>query len=127
MSPVSDRLFPHAKNVTSNVVIFEHAQESVLLIHTPHYSILSLCEGLGGFALLLVFLGKCFVGGIERRMLEADLVQYFYQIEKKTKSYFNDFEEREKAQGKIGKVKDADLSSRMPLTSSGKFKGKGSV
>jgi hypothetical protein len=43
---------------------------------------LGILEGLGGFAVVLVFVIKFFVSGIERRMMESELIEKFYQVEK---------------------------------------------
>ena len=48
-------------------------------------------------------------------MLESDLIQYFFQIEKKTKPRFDDNHEREKPQVNLGKVNELDMSSKQPL------------
>lgn len=39
-------------------------------------------ESLGGFAVVLIFSIKFFVSGIERRMLESELIEKFYQVDK---------------------------------------------
>ena len=110
--PISNRLYPYMSVSTHTIVIFEHSNLAQLITVTPYYTILGLFECLGGFTILIVFLAKMCVKGFERRMLEADLIKYFFQIERKTKSRFEDNVEREKPNLNLAKVNEVDISAK---------------
>jgi len=61
-------------------VIIEMADESVLTTVKPAYSILGVIEGLGGFAIVLIFISKFLVNGMHDRLLLTELIESFYQV-----------------------------------------------
>ena len=64
------------------VIVFEMSEESIQTTVLPEFTILGFLERIGGGAVLLLFVCKTFVGGVERKMVEADLIRNFYQVEK---------------------------------------------
>jgi len=63
------------------VVIFEASPETVV-IRLNTQSILAIFENIGSLAGVLLFLAKFLVGSLEKRMLESELIEKFYQVEK---------------------------------------------
>ena len=49
---------------------------------------MGLAEGFGGIAVLVFFIARFLVGVIESRMMEAELISNFYQIEKPHTRFF---------------------------------------
>jgi hypothetical protein len=63
------------------MVIFEASPET-LVTRINTQSILAIFESIGSLAGVLLFLAKFFVGNLEKRMLESELIEKFYQVEK---------------------------------------------
>ena len=75
-------------------LIFEKSPESVQTLVIPELSLISFMERIGGGAVLLLFFCKTFVGSVERKMIEADLIRNFYQVEKDVQTQWKDEEAR---------------------------------
>ena len=61
-----------------SMIIFEMSPESILTTVMPAYGILSTIEGIGGFAIVIIFIAKFLVNGIEDRKVtekEIELIQ----------------------------------------------------
>jgi len=78
------------------MIVFAASEETVQATVIPTYSILGFIEGIGGFTVVILFLAKYCVSGLERSMLEADLIRSFYQVEKESKPNFDESKERQK-------------------------------
>ena len=63
------------------LIIIEASQETVITTVNT-YTALGIIESIGGIAVVIVFFVKFMVSGIERRMLESELIERFYQVEK---------------------------------------------
>ena len=59
-------------------IIFEKSPKSVQTTVIPELTLISFMERIGGGAVLLLFFCKTFVGSVERKMIEADLIRNFY-------------------------------------------------
>lgn len=68
-------------NGALGLIIIEASKETIITTLST-YSALGAIEGIGGFAVVLIFIVKFFVSGIERRMLESELIEQFYQVDK---------------------------------------------
>ena len=98
------RYYPANETV---VIVFEKSEESVQTTVLPEFTILGFLERIGGGAVLILFICKTFVGSVERKMVEADLIRNFYQVEKDTATQWKDDEERAKPPKIIGRGEDA--------------------
>jgi hypothetical protein len=58
--------------------LFEMSEESILTTVQPAYSIISIVEGFGGFALVVICLGKFLVNGLTERLYQSELLEKFY-------------------------------------------------
>ena len=81
----SQRLYPINSPA---VIMIERSSESIQMTLVPEYSYIGdngLFECLGGFCTMIFFFCKIFVGSIEKKMVEAELIKSFYQVEKDDK------------------------------------------
>lgn len=56
------------------------SEESTLTLVQPAYSILGIVEGLGGFAVVLIFLARWLVNDLTDRIFRSELLEKFYQV-----------------------------------------------
>ena len=95
-------------------ILFEQSPHSEQTTVIPEYSIIGFMERIGGGAVLLLFFCKTFVGSVERKMIEADLIRNFYQVEKDIQTQWKDEEERRKPPNIINRRGEIDYSPGQP-------------
>jgi uncharacterized membrane protein len=67
-------------------LLFEMSEESIITTVQPAYSILAIIEGIGGFAVVIIFVAKFLVGGFAERIFKSELIEKFYQVNQATEN-----------------------------------------
>ena len=69
-----------------STLIFEMSEESIITTVQPAYSILAIIEGIGGFAVVIIFVAKFLLGGFTERIFKSELIEKFYQVNQATEN-----------------------------------------
>lgn len=80
MSAIDSRLLPTNNTATRTTILFQMAEDTLVTTVKPAYSILGVIEGLGGFAIVLIFVSKFLINGMAQRVFKSELLEKFYQV-----------------------------------------------
>lgn len=67
------------------LIILEASDTYTVTTGVPKYTLLGLIEAFGGLAVVVLFFARNFVSVVESRLMEAELISQFYQVERPKK------------------------------------------